>query len=128
MLTGGTRPAGKGYFYPSTVVTNVTRDMQILNDEPFGPVLPIVPVKDWQEGVRLANDTRYGLTGSVWTQDVELGKRVMGKLEVGVAGLNAHGVGPAGTPFGGAKESGIGRIKNKEGMRAYTNVKMIRVG
>ena len=127
IVTGGERPAGRGYFYPSTVVTDVTTEMRILNDEPFGPLLPIIAVGDWREGVRQANDTRYGLTGSVWTNDTQLGKQVLSQLQVGVAALNAHGVGPAGTPFGGAKESGLGRIKNKEGMRAYTNVKMVRV-
>ncbi|MEM8668484.1 MAG: aldehyde dehydrogenase family protein [Planctomycetota bacterium] len=125
VLTGGERPQGSGYFYPSTIVTSVADNMQILNDEPFGPLLPIVPVDDWQEGVRLANATKYGLTGSVWTNDVELAKEVMGRMEVGVASLNSHGVGPAGTPFGGAKESGLGRIKNKDGIRAYTNIKTV---
>ena len=128
IMTGGERPEGTGYFYPSTVLTDVTEEMTILNDEPFGPLLPIIPVADWQEGVQRANNTRYGLTGSVWTQDVELAKQVMGKMQVGVASLNTHGVGPSGTPFGGAKESGLGRIKHKEGLRAYANTKMVRVG
>jgi len=126
-LTGGERPPLKGYFFPSTVVTNVNHEMKIMREEPFGPLLPIFPVETWEEAVRLANDTRYGLTGSVWTQDEELGRKILGKLEVGVAGLNAHGIGPMGTPFGGAKESGLGRIKTKEGMRAHTNVKMVRL-
>ena len=128
VLTGGQRADRPGYFYPSTVITKVNHDMKIMNDEPFGPLLPICPVENWEEAVRLANDTRYGLTGSVWTRDQELGKKIMSRLEVGVAALNSHGVGPIGTPFGGAKESGIGRIKTKEGMRAFTNVKMMRVG
>ena len=126
-LTGGERAPLKGYFFPSTIVTNVNHEMKIMREEPFGPLLPIFPVETWEEAVRLANDTRYGLTGSVWTQDEELGRKILGKLEVGVAGLNVHGVGPMGTPFGGAKESGIGRIKTKEGMRAHTNVKMVRL-
>ncbi len=125
--TGGEQPTGTGYFFPSTIVTNVNHDMKIMTDEPFGPLLPIYPIENWEEAVQLANDTRYGLTGSVWTSDEKVGEKVMGKLEVGVASLNAHGVGPIGTPFGGAKESGIGRVKSKEGMRAYTNIKMMRL-
>lgn len=127
ILTGGQSPEGPGYFYPSTVAINVTDDMKVLREEPFGPLLPIVPVENWQEGVQRANATRYGLTGSVWTNDIDLAKQVLGKLEVGVAQLNSHGVGPPGTPFGGAKESGLGRIKHQEGVRAYANTKMVKV-
>ncbi len=126
-LTGGQRAPSKGYFFPSTIVTNVNHEMKIMTEEPFGPLLPIFPVDSWEEAVRLANNTRYGLTGSVWTRNENLGRKIMRKLEVGVAALNTHGIGPVGTPFGGAKESGIGRIKTKEGMRANTNVKMVRV-
>jgi acyl-CoA reductase-like NAD-dependent aldehyde dehydrogenase len=127
ILTGGRRPDQKGFFFPSTVVTNVNHEMKIMKEEPFGPLLPIFPVDSWQEAVKLANDTRYGLTGSVWTGDEKLGRKIMGKLEVGVAGLNVHGIGPVGTPYGGTKESGIGRIKSKDGMRAHANVKMVRL-
>jgi acyl-CoA reductase-like NAD-dependent aldehyde dehydrogenase len=127
VLTGGKRPDNKGYFFPSTVLTNVNHDMTIMQEEPFGPLLPIYPVDSWEEAVKLANDTRYGLTGSVWTSDEKLGKSIINRLEVGVAGLNVHGIGPVGTPYGGTKESGIGRIKSKDGLRSHANMKMVRV-
>lgn len=126
--TGGERIGEKGYYYPSTIVTNTTDDMRILTEEPFGPLLPIVPIDSWEDAVKKANGTRYGLIGSVWTKDVEKGKRIARQLEVGVAGVNAHGPGPFGSPFGGAKESGIGRGNSKEGLREFTNVKYVQVG
>jgi len=127
VLTGGKRPGGKGYFFPSTVITNVDHEMRIMREEPFGPMLPIYPVDSWEEAVRFSNDTRYGLTGSVWTKNMEVAKKIAKKLEVGVASINTHGGGPGGTPWGGAKESGIGRMNTKEGFREYTNVKLVRV-
>lgn len=127
ILTGGQRPDKKGYFYPSTIVTDVNHDMRIMKEEPFGPIVPIFSVDSYEEAIKLANDTKYGLTGSVWTKDIELAKKIAKKLEVGVAGINAHGGGPDGTPWGGAKESGIGRARNKDGFREFSNVKLVRI-
>jgi acyl-CoA reductase-like NAD-dependent aldehyde dehydrogenase len=126
--TGGKRAGERGYFFPSTVITDVTPEMKLLHEEPFGPVLPILPVEDWHEAVELANSSRYGLAGSVWTTDEELGARVAGELEVGVAGVNFHGGTSPGCPWGGTKESGIGRMKTKEGLREFTNVRLVRLG
>ena len=125
--TGGELPTGKGYFYPSTIITDVSKEMRLLNEEPFGPVLPIMKVSSWQEAVEEANSSMYGLTGSVWSNDLELGKKVAALLEVGTASVNKHGPGPLGTPFGGAKQSGIGRVKTKEAMRDFCNTKFIQV-
>lgn len=127
VLSGGKRPEGKGYYFPSTILTNVNHDMKIMKEEPFGPLLPILPVDSWEEAVALANNTRYGLAGSVWTKNKELGKKIAKRLEVGVAGINAHGSGPVGTPWGGAKESGMGRMETREGMREFTNIKLVQV-
>ena len=127
--TGGEKVEGKGYYYPSTVVSNVTEDMRVLTEEPFGPVLPVIPIKNWEEGVQAANSSPYGLTGSVWTKDINgLGTRVANKLEVGQVGINAHASPPLGAPFGGAKQSGIGRTENREGMVCYCNTKFIYAG
>lgn len=123
--TGGSRNEGTGFFFPPTILTQVNDDMEIMNDEPFGPILPIIPVKNWEEGIDKANSTRYGLAGSVWTEDKEKAKKVLEKIEVGVAGHNCHGVGPVGTPFGGVKQSGIGRVRSRDGMRAFCNTKVI---
>jgi succinate-semialdehyde dehydrogenase/glutarate-semialdehyde dehydrogenase len=90
-------------------------------------LLPILPVNDWEEAVRLANTTRYGLTGSIWTKNVNLARIIASRLDVGVVGLNAHGVPPLGAPWGGAKESGIGRTRSKDGLREFCNVKFVRI-
>lgn len=124
--TGGKRLSQPGYFYPSTVISNVSADMSLLTEEPFGPLLPIMEVSDWQEAVTLSNESPYGLTGSVWTSNLELGESIARKLEVGVASLNSHGPGPMGAPWGGAKQSGLGRLKCKEGMRSFTNEKFVK--
>ena len=125
--SGGETPERKGYFYPSTVLTDVTEEMRILSEEPFGPLLPIIPVSSAEEGISKANDSRYGLTGSIWTEDLERGRELAEQLEVGVAKVNSHGPGPFGTPWGGAKESGIGRMHTKEGLREYTSIKTVQI-
>ena len=127
VLTGGARLERKGFFYPPTIVTDVTNDMTLMHSEPFGPLLPVVPVDDWAEAVRLTNSTRYGLTGSIWTEDAELAREIASQLDVGVVGFNAHGVPPLGAPWGGARESGIGRSRSKEGLREFCNVKFVRI-
>ena len=124
--SGGYLPQGKGYYYPSTIVTDVTAKMRIMYEEPFGPVLPIVPVLNWQDAVIQANDSPYGLTASVWTGDPGgLGQKIAAQLEVGQVGINGHACAPIGAPFGGAKQSGIGRVHGKESMRSYCNTKYI---
>jgi acyl-CoA reductase-like NAD-dependent aldehyde dehydrogenase len=127
VLTGGRRLERKGFFYPSTIVTGVTNDMTLVNSEPFGPVLPIMQVDDWAEAVRLTNSTRYGLTGSIWTKDAALARSIASQLDVGIVGLNGHGVPPLGAPWGGTKESGIGRIRSKEGLREFCNAKFVGI-
>jgi succinate-semialdehyde dehydrogenase/glutarate-semialdehyde dehydrogenase len=101
--------------------------MSLVNNEPFGPVLPVMPVADWTEAVRLTNSTRYGLTGSIWTKDIDLARAIASKLDVGVVGFNEHGVPLLGAPWGGTKESGIGRIRSKEGLREFCNIKFVGI-
>jgi acyl-CoA reductase-like NAD-dependent aldehyde dehydrogenase len=127
VLTGGRRLERKGFFYPPTIITNVTDDMDLMRSEPFGPLLPVAPVDDWEEAVRLTNSTRYGLAGSIWTKDAELARAIASQLDVGVVCLNTHGIPPLGAPWGGSRESGIGRTRYKEGFRQFCNVKFVRI-
>jgi len=123
---GGVRPAeGPGFYYPATVLTGVAPDNPILAEEIFGPVAPIVAVADEHEAVRLANGTTMGLVAYVFTRDLAKGLRVAEALEAGMVGLNKGIVSDPAAPFGGVKESGLGREGGHEGMLDYTETKYI---
>jgi succinate-semialdehyde dehydrogenase/glutarate-semialdehyde dehydrogenase len=122
---GGERPSGTGFYYPATVLTGVAADNPILEEEIFGPVAPIVSVADADEAVRLANGTTMGLVAYVYTGDLAKGLRVAEQLESGMVGLNKGIVSDPAAPFGGVKESGIGREGGHEGMLDYTETKYI---
>jgi succinate-semialdehyde dehydrogenase/glutarate-semialdehyde dehydrogenase len=126
-LTGGARPEGAGCFYPPTVLTNVDHSMQVMREETFGPVLPIMVVKDAEEAIRLANDSDYGLTASVWTQDEEKARDVAGRLQAGVVTINdcVYSYGEPSAPWGGYKRSGIGRTHGAAGLREMARVKYV---
>ncbi len=126
-LTGGTRPDGTGWFYPPTVLSDVPPAADILREEIFGPVAPIVTFADEAEAVRLANDTEYGLVAYVYTGDLARGLRVSEALEAGMVGLNRGLVSDPAAPFGGVKQSGIGREGGHEGMLDYLESKYIAV-
>ncbi|HEV3352910.1 MAG TPA: aldehyde dehydrogenase family protein [Acidimicrobiales bacterium] len=128
VLTGGRRrhDLGEMWFEP-TVLVDVDHSMAIMRDETFGPVLPIVKVADEAEALRLANDSPYGLSSSVWTKSDDRGRRVAGQLEAGNVCVNdcliSYGV--SGLPFGGAKESGVGRTHGIEGLTDMCRVKSV---
>jgi succinate-semialdehyde dehydrogenase/glutarate-semialdehyde dehydrogenase len=123
---GGERPSdGPGFYYPATVLTGVASDNPILDEEIFGPVAPIVSVADEHEAVRLANATTMGLVAYVFTGDLAKGLRVAEALETGMVGLNKGIVSDPAAPFGGVKESGVGREGGHEGMLDYTETKYI---
>ncbi len=125
--TGGAVPDGPGYFYPPTVLSGVASDAKILRTEIFGPVAPIVTFRDEDEAVRLANDTEYGLVSYVYTTDLARGMRVAERIEAGMVGLNRGLVSDPAAPFGGVKESGLGREGGVEGLLAFTESKYIAV-
>jgi succinate-semialdehyde dehydrogenase/glutarate-semialdehyde dehydrogenase len=125
--TGGTRPDGPGYYYPPTVLTDVAPTAAILREEIFGPVAPIVTFDTDEEAVAYANDTEYGLVAYVYTRDLTRGLRISEALEAGMIGLNRGVVSDPAAPFGGVKQSGIGREGGHEGLLDYTESKYIAV-
>jgi acyl-CoA reductase-like NAD-dependent aldehyde dehydrogenase len=115
----------KGLFYQPTILTNIKDNMKIANQETFGPVLPIIIVKDEKTAIKKANKSRFGLTASVWTRNIEKGKKYARLLDVGTVGINHHGGGGYKVPWGGWKESGFGRLGSKEGIKQFTQTKTI---
>jgi succinate-semialdehyde dehydrogenase/glutarate-semialdehyde dehydrogenase len=123
VLAGGNALDGEGTFYEPTVITDVVPGSSILTEEIFGPVLAISRFSDEAEAVRLANDTEYGLVGYVFTEDLARGHRMIDALETGMMGLNVGVVSNAAAPFGGVKQSGIGREGGLEGIHEYLSTK-----
>jgi succinate-semialdehyde dehydrogenase/glutarate-semialdehyde dehydrogenase len=119
VLTGGAVPTGDGYFYPPTVLANVPANANILSEEIFGPVAPIITFKTEDEAVKLANLTEYGLVAYAFTENLNRGLRLAEKLEVGMFGLNTGIVSNPAAPFGGVKSSGLGREGGFEGIEEY---------
>jgi acyl-CoA reductase-like NAD-dependent aldehyde dehydrogenase len=129
-LTGGERtPDTAGPFFPPTVLTNVNHEMAVMREETFGPVLPVMTFKTDDEAVRLANDSVFGLTASVWTNDLSRGKRIAERIEAGTVMVNevlyTHAI--AQTPWGGVKQSGFGRIHGRSGLMELVNQQHVHV-
>jgi acyl-CoA reductase-like NAD-dependent aldehyde dehydrogenase len=127
VLTGGTRTAGPGLFYPPTVLVDVDHTMTVMREETFGPVLPIMAVDSLDEAIRLANDSPYGLTASGWTRSDETAHRLQRELIAGVVSINDHvsSFGEPTAPWGGVKWSGIGRIHGLLGLREMVQPKYV---
>ena len=127
MLCGGQRVGDRGYFIQPTVFDDVNDDMKIANEEIFGPVLSVIKFKDIDEVCQRANKTVYGLAAAVWTKDIEKALRVANEVRAGTVWINCYDVFDAGAPFGGFKQSGIGRELGEYGLEAYTEVKTVTV-
>jgi len=128
VVTGGTRilEDSGGYFVAPTIFEGVGNDMTIAREEIFGPVLSTIPFDSEEEGIRLANETAYGLAAAVYTKDLDAAFRVARALRAGTVGVNAYSEGDITTPFGGYKQSGFGgRDKGLEAFEQYTEKKTI---
>jgi succinate-semialdehyde dehydrogenase/glutarate-semialdehyde dehydrogenase len=127
VLTGGSTPDGAGFFYPATVLSNVPDDAKMLNEEIFGPVASIQTFRSEDEVVARANDTEYGLVAYLYTGDLSRGLRVSEKLDFGMIGLNRGLVSDPAAPFGGVKQSGLGREGAHEGLMEFLETQYISV-
>jgi succinate-semialdehyde dehydrogenase/glutarate-semialdehyde dehydrogenase len=124
-LVGGQRPDGDGFFYPATVLVDVAEDSDCLTEEIFGPVAPIVTFSSEDEAVRKANDTPFGLVSYLYTGDLGRGLRVSERLESGMVGINRGVVSDPAAPFGGMKQSGIGREGAHDGLLEFLETKYV---
>src|SRR6186997_190241 len=127
VLTGGKAPGGTGYFYPATVLSNVPDNAKMLNEEIFGPVASLQTFTDESDVIKRANDTEYGLVAYLYTKDLGRGMRVSEKLDFGMIGLNRGLVSDPAAPFGGMKQSGIGREGAHEGLKEFLETQYISV-
>ncbi len=127
LIYGGEKIFDSGYFMQPGVIINVNHNMKIMKEETFGPITPIMKFSNEEEAIRLANDSIYGLTASIWTKNKKRGEEIAKMIEAGTVEINRHGMSKAGCPWGGYKQSGIGRIYSKEGIREFTNIKHIWV-
>jgi succinate-semialdehyde dehydrogenase/glutarate-semialdehyde dehydrogenase len=127
VLLGGSVAEGNGYFYPPTVLAGVPASARLQKEEIFGPVAPLTAFEDEAEAVRMANDTEFGLVSYLFTQDISRALRVSEALESGMVGLNQGIVSNPAAPFGGVKQSGLGREGGSVGIDEYLDVKYIAV-
>lgn len=127
IIRGGSPMDGPGYFYPITLIGNVDNGSRIVDEEQFGPVLPIITYKTVEEAIQKANDTRTGLGGSVWGEDLTEAAQVASRIESGTVWINQHGAIHPMVPFGGVKDSGYGVEFGVEGLKAVTQPQIISI-
>jgi len=126
VASGGKRLAGPGYFFQPTIIADAAEGMQLVDEEQFGPVLPVVKCADLDDAIKRANATRYGLGASVWTADPELARDAAERLEAGTVWINTHRItiGPV-QPLGGWKWSGIGVENGPWGLESFTQLQAV---
>jgi acyl-CoA reductase-like NAD-dependent aldehyde dehydrogenase len=125
VVTGGSAIDGPGYFYEPTILTDVSDGVRIVDEEQFGPALPIVEYTDIDDALRRANSGMFGLGGSVWSADTERAATVARRLETGLSWVNTHtAISPA-MPFGGTKWSGLGTEGSPRGLDGYSDFQVI---
>ena len=127
VLSGGRARQGNGYFYEPTVLADVTDGMRVVDEEQFGPVLPIIKYADIDEVIHRANDNPNGLGGSIWSNDLAQSAKLALRLECGTAWINEHGAIQPDAPFGGVKQSGIGVEFGHYGLEEYTTIQTLKI-
>ena len=127
LVCGGERVGDRGYFIQPTVFADVEDDMKIAREEIFGPVMSIIPFRNVDEVVERANRTNYGLAAAVWARDIQKALAISNSVRAGTVWVNCYNVLDARAPFGGFKQSGIGRELGEYGLQQYTEVKTVMV-
>ena len=130
LVAGGkaVKPNGKGFYVEATVFDQVRPEMTIAREEIFGPVLAVLTFDDVDHGLRLANDTIYGLAAGIWTRDIQKAHRAARTIRAGTVWINGYNTYDSGAPFGGFKASGFGRDLGREALDGYLETKTVWVG
>jgi len=127
VLAGGKAVEGGGYFIEPTIVRDIPDSARLVREEQFGPILPVLSYEDIDDAIARANDSEFGLGGTIWTNDIDRGIEVAMKIDTGTVWVNKHLDLPLDVPFGGSKQSGIGREQGEEGLLAFTQAHVVNV-
>ena len=127
ILLGGRRIESRGFFFEPTVISKVNHDMRVLKEEVFGPVAPILVVENEEEAITEANNSEFGLGASIWTNNIEKGVRLAKRIQSGIVSVNEMVRSDPRMPFGGIKNSGIGRELSEFGIKEFVNIKSVVV-